>query len=140
QLLADAGPDGVIGIAGELEVRLARRVEIAGDGGPDTGIVVAAEEEQNLGSNVVSGGQDAARRDIGAGCQAFCFLVVHPGLRLGVSKPWATPEAFEADRTRWRDLNRTHELARAQVIHSDDNKRIAEEEAKPGFKRAKRRY
>lgn len=60
--------------------------------------------------------------------------------RLGVSKPWATPEAFEEDKARWRDLNRIHELARAQVIHSDDNKRIAEEEAKPGFKRAKRRY
>jgi hypothetical protein len=60
--------------------------------------------------------------------------------RLGVSKPWATPEAFEHDRARWRDLNRTQELARAEVIHSDDNKRIAEEEAKPGFKRAKRRY
>lgn len=60
--------------------------------------------------------------------------------RLGVSKPWAAPADFEADRTRWRDLNRTHELARAEVIHSDDNKRIAEEEAKPGFKRAKRRY
>ena len=60
--------------------------------------------------------------------------------RLGVSKPWATPEAFEADRTRWRELNRVHELARAEVIHSEDNKRIAEEEAKPGFKRMKRRY
>ena len=60
--------------------------------------------------------------------------------RLGVSKPWATPADFEADKTRWRDLNRTHELARAEIIHSDDNKRIAEEEAKPGFKRAKRRY
>ena len=60
--------------------------------------------------------------------------------RLGVSKPWASPEAFEEDRARWRELNRAHELARAQVIHSEDNKRIAEEEAKPGFKRAKRRY
>jgi len=60
--------------------------------------------------------------------------------RLGVSKPWATAEAFEQDKARWRDLNRTHELARAQIIHSDDNKRIAEEEAKPGFKRTKRRY
>ena len=60
--------------------------------------------------------------------------------RLGVSKPWATPEAFEQDKARWRELNRTHELARAEIIHSDDNKRIAEEEAKPGFKRAKRRY
>ena len=60
--------------------------------------------------------------------------------RLGVSKPWATPEDFERDRARWRELNRVHELARAEVIHSDDNKRIAEEEAKPGFKRAKRRY
>jgi hypothetical protein len=60
--------------------------------------------------------------------------------RLGVSKPWSTPEAFEQDRARWRELNRTHELARAEMIHSDDNKRIAEEEAKPGFKRAKRRY
>jgi hypothetical protein len=60
--------------------------------------------------------------------------------RLGFSKPWATPEAFETDKARWRDLNRAHELARAQVIHADDNKRIAEEEAKPGFKRAKRRY
>ncbi|HVM84659.1 MAG TPA: hypothetical protein VMW18_12280 [Candidatus Binatia bacterium] len=58
--------------------------------------------------------------------------------RLGVSKPWATPEAFEADRARWRELNRAHELARAEVIHSEDNKRIAEEEAKG--KRGKRRY
>jgi hypothetical protein len=57
-----------------------------------------------------------------------------------VSKPWATPEAFETDKARWRELNRVHELARAEVIHADDNKRIAEEEAKPGFKRAKRRY
>lgn len=60
--------------------------------------------------------------------------------RLGVSKPWPTPEAFEEDKARWKELNRVHELARAEVIHSDDNKRIAEEEAKPGFKRAKRRY
>jgi hypothetical protein len=60
--------------------------------------------------------------------------------RLGVSKPWETPADFETDKARWRDLNRTHELARAEVIHMDDNKRIAEEEAKPGFKRAKRRY
>jgi hypothetical protein len=60
--------------------------------------------------------------------------------RLGMSKPWATPEAFEEDKARWRDLNRAHELARAQVIHADDNKRIAEEEAKPGYKKAKRRY
>ena len=60
--------------------------------------------------------------------------------RLGVSKPWATPAAFEQDKARWRELNRAHELARAEVIHADDNKRIAEEEAKPGFKRAKRRY
>jgi hypothetical protein len=60
--------------------------------------------------------------------------------RLGISKPWPTAEDFETDRARWRDLNRVHELARAEVIHSEDNKRIAEEEAKPGFKRAKRRY
>lgn len=60
--------------------------------------------------------------------------------RLGVSKPWATPADFEADKARWKELNRIHELARAEVIHSDDNKRIAEEEAKPGFKRMKRRY
>jgi len=60
--------------------------------------------------------------------------------RLGFSKPWASPEAFEEDKARWRELNRIHELARASVIHADDNKRIAEEEAKPGFKRAKRRY
>jgi len=60
--------------------------------------------------------------------------------RLGVSKPWATPEAFEADKARWKELNRVHELARAEVIHSEDNKRIAEEEAKPGFKKMKRRY
>lgn len=60
--------------------------------------------------------------------------------RLGVSKPWPTPEAFKADQARWRELNRSHELARAEVIHADDNRRIAEEEAKPGFKRTKRRY
>jgi hypothetical protein len=59
--------------------------------------------------------------------------------RLGVSKPWATPEAFERDRARWRALNRTHELARAEVIHAEDNRRIAEEEAKSG-RRGKRRY
>ena len=60
--------------------------------------------------------------------------------RLGVSKPWATPAAFETDRARWKELNRTHELARAQVIYVEDQRRIAEEEAKPGFKRSKRRY
>lgn len=60
--------------------------------------------------------------------------------RLNFSQPWPTDAAFEEDKARWRELNRVHELARAQVIHSDDNKRIAEEEAKPGFKRAKRRY
>jgi hypothetical protein len=59
--------------------------------------------------------------------------------RLKVSTPWPTPDAFEADKARWRELNRIHELARAEVIHADDNKRIAEEEAK-GNKRAKRRY
>lgn len=50
--------------------------------------------------------------------------------RLGVSKPWPTPEAFEADRAVWRELNRRHELARAEVIHVEDTKRLAEEEAK----------
>jgi len=60
--------------------------------------------------------------------------------RLKISQPWADAEAFEKDKARWRELNRVHELARAEVIHADDNKRIAEEEAKPGFKRAKRRY
>jgi hypothetical protein len=60
--------------------------------------------------------------------------------RLGFSKPWATPEAFEEDRARWRELNRVHELARAEVIHADDTKRIAEEEAKSGNRRVKRRY
>ncbi|HVO00719.1 MAG TPA: hypothetical protein VMT54_00885 [Candidatus Cybelea sp.] len=50
--------------------------------------------------------------------------------RLGVSKPWTTPEAYEEDRAVWRELNRRHELARAQVIHVEDTKRIAEEEAK----------
>ncbi len=60
--------------------------------------------------------------------------------RLKISQPWADAAAFEKDKARWRELNRIHELARAEVIHADDNKRIAEEEAKPGFKRAKRRY
>lgn len=60
--------------------------------------------------------------------------------RLGVSKPWATPEAFETDRARWRELNRAHELARAEVIHSEDNKRLAEEEAKGKKRGGKRRY
>jgi hypothetical protein len=60
--------------------------------------------------------------------------------RLKISQPWADAAAFEKDKAKWRELNRVHELARAEVIHADDNKRIAEEEAKPGFKRAKRRY
>jgi hypothetical protein len=60
--------------------------------------------------------------------------------RLGSSRPWATDAEFEADRARWRELNRTHELARAQVIFVEEQRRIEAEEAKPGFKRAKRRY
>ena len=60
--------------------------------------------------------------------------------RMGLSKPWATPADFEADRTRWRELNRTHEHARAQTIFVDEQKRIDEEEAQTRGKRTKRRY
>lgn len=58
--------------------------------------------------------------------------------RMGVSKPWASPQDFEQDRDRWRALNRTHEHARAQQILSEEQVKIEAEEAKARPRR--RRY
>lgn len=57
--------------------------------------------------------------------------------RLGGVNPWASPIEFEADRKRWRELQRKHELARASTIFAEEKQRNdAEPTAK--FKRKSR--